>query len=129
MVAFGVEIGKTENVFDDVTSTAWYAPYVSSAFKAGLVNGVSDRNFAPNAYVSRQDIAVMINRINKVNVEEYNLSFSDSNEISDYAQKAVKSLVALGILNGMGNNNFAPKENCTRAQAAKILFEMIKTGV
>jgi len=129
VVAFGVEEASADGVFSDVSKTDWFAPYVYAAYKAGLINGVSADQFAPNEYISRQDIAVMINRMNSDNASIQEISFADSGEIASYAQEAVKALVSRGVINGTDGNRFAPKENCTRAQVAKIWFEMIKTGV
>ena len=48
--------------------------------------------------------------------------FNDDEEISDYAKSAISFLSAMGIINGVGDNNFAPKDNATRAQAAVIIY-------
>ena len=52
-------------------------------------------------------------------------AFSDENEISDYAKNAVSHLAGTGIVNGVGNGLFAPKDAVTRAQAAKIIYELV----
>ena len=49
------------------------------------------------------------------------LSFNDSENISDYAKEAVAELSALGIINGVGDGMFQPKSVATRAQAAVII--------
>ena len=33
---------------------------------------------------------------------------------------------AAGIINGVGNNTFAPYSGCTRAMAAKVCYELLK---
>ena len=43
--------------------------------------------------------------------------------ISDYAEESISELYCAGIINGVGESIFAPTENCTRAQAAKIIYE------
>jgi len=53
-------------------------------------------------------------------------AFSDDDVISDYAKTAVYGLKEFNIINGTGNNQFTPKGNATRAQAAKMIYEMIK---
>ena len=42
--------------------------------------------------------------------------------IADYAKTAVSALASANIISGMGDNTFAPNENLTRAQAAKLLY-------
>ena len=52
-------------------------------------------------------------------------TFSDENLISDYAKDAVRNLGG-GIISGDENGNFNPKDQTTRAQAVKLLYELIK---
>ena len=48
-------------------------------------------------------------------------AFGDDADFSDYSKSAVYKLVDMGIINGMGDNSFAPKASVTRAQAAVLL--------
>ena len=50
------------------------------------------------------------------------LNFADSSAIDPYASEAVKLLKNSGILSGDNNNMFNPKQNATRAEAAKIIY-------
>ncbi len=50
------------HAFTDVVSGAWYEPYVAWAASEGIVNGVAEGKFAPDALVTRQDMATMIYR-------------------------------------------------------------------
>ena len=52
-------------------------------------------------------------------------AFSDSESISDYAKDAVSALAGAKVINGYENGSFAPHDNCTRAQLAKMLFGII----
>ena len=49
------------------------------------------------------------------------VTFADAANISDYAKDAVAVLSSLGIINGKGNNQFAPNDFATRAEAAKVV--------
>lgn len=129
VTAFGIKAENGENVFDDVKNNAWYYSYVMAAYQNGLVNGISESTFEPDAPVTRQDFAVMMSRLIKESAKTAQLLFDDASQISDYAENAVALLVERGIINGNDRNCFEPSKNTTRAQAAKILFEMIKTGV
>ncbi|GEM_PF-5096697 len=59
-----VDLSKYKNVssFTDVPSSAWYAPYVAAAKDMGLVSG-SNGYFFPNAYLTRGDAAVILNKL------------------------------------------------------------------
>ena len=50
--------------------------------------------------------------------------FADSKDISEYAKEAVKSLQMSGIINGDENECFNPNRNLSRAEAAKVIFEI-----
>ena len=51
--------------------------------------------------------------------------FADASSISPWAAEACTAMHKAGIINGVGANSFAPKDNVTRAQAAKILYEVM----
>ena len=51
--------GISESLFSDVNTQDWYAPYVSFAFKSGVVTGKSMTTFAPNDFVTRAEMAKM----------------------------------------------------------------------
>lgn len=124
-LAFELE-EKEENIeFADVSESDWYYGYVKTAYQNGAVNGIGDSLFGTGAALKRQDIAVILARILNLS-EESEEKFSDDSEISDYAKDAVYTLKALGILNGTGNGAFEPMRSVTRAECAKIVYELIK---
>lgn len=114
--------------FEDVSSDRWSYAYIASGVRAGIINGVSETEFAPANKITRQDMAVIMYRMAKVaniNLNAGNLNFADSASIADYAKEAVAALSGSGIVNGMGDNTFAANGDVTRAQAAKVIYEMI----
>lgn len=130
MRAFNIEANAEENYFEDAVSGAYYEKYVNTAKKLGIVNGIDDKNFGVGRSLSRQDLAVMVKNIaekNSMNINgEASVEFADGNEISDYAKEAVDTLTKAKIINGFTDNTFRPKESCTRAQAAKIIYELMR---
>lgn len=128
-LAFEISADNSENVFADVTEGQWYYEYISALYENGIVNGISDSEFGVGRSVTRQDFAVMVYRIIG-NSEEIsaNLEFTDVEEISDYALNAVSYLSSKGIINGFEDGSFGAKKVLTRAQAAKIIYEIVKAG-
>ena len=63
-----------------------------------------------------------------IEIETPHELFADDDEISDYAKKAVYALRAAGVVSGITDDEFAPKENATRAQAAKIIYSILTDG-
>lgn len=113
----------------DVGADAWYSKYVNIAYENGICNGVGNGNFGVGNEITRQDMAVMVHNLLKSGNEAMNplhTEFADDEDISDYAKPAVSSLSAMGIINGVGDNMFAPKDNATRAQAAVIIYAAYK---
>ena len=125
------KIGYTTGVFDMFwlinQKANSLASYVASGAGKGIVSG-NGAGFNPNANITREDMAVMIYNVMKslgVNFSEVNDTFADYDQISDYAKEAVSALAAKGIINGVGDNMFAPKATATRAQAAVIIDRIL----
>lgn len=123
--------GTPENIeFADVDAESWYYPYVLKTLANGVING-NGESFGIGLAVTREDAATMIYRAIKDTVElteEEKTEFSDDAEIAEYAKEAVYALKQLKILDGVGDNAFAPKKNVTRAELAKIIYSVLKEG-
>ena len=123
--------GSAASGFSDVASDAWYAPYVAWGVKNGIINGTSATTFNPNGNITREDMATIIKRYTDfakftLPTDTAAADFSDSAQISSYAADAVKAMRQANIINGKGDNTFAPKDNATRAEACKMLTVLMK---
>jgi len=119
-----------EIAFTDVLADSWYFTYVSRAFNAGIVNGISDTLFGTGGNITRQDMALMIyNTLNACGAEvseaEEKEQFSDYESISGYARDAVEKLCGMGLINGRDDNSFAPFDFATRAEAAELIYRLL----
>lgn len=117
--------------FEDEEIGAWYASWLTAARQAEIVNGDENGNFGVGQRISRQDMAVMVFRAIESTegeslVSGVNVTFADQTEISDYAVDAVKWMRQEELLSGMGDNRFAPLENASRAQAAKLIDSLLQ---
>ncbi len=125
--AFALTGKNTEINFADVTPSDWFYESVRQACGFGYINGISDEYFAPNETVTREDMAVILNRyLNKTN--ENSLAFADSELVSDYAENAVAALSENKIINGYEDNTFRPKSGASRAEAAVLIARILKEG-
>jgi endo-1,4-beta-xylanase len=52
--------------------------------------------------------------------------FADSASIAYYARESVSAMQQSGIINGMPDGSFAPKAAANRAQAAVILYQLLR---
>lgn len=114
--------------FDDVQDSRWSYGYIASAVHAGIIKGVSDTEFNPAGTMSRQDMAVIMYRVAGLlglDVAGDSSVFADNADIAEYAKEAVGALSGAGIINGTGNDCFSPKGTVTRAQAAKVVYEVM----
>ena len=102
-----------------------YADYVSIAASNGLILGDDSGRFNPNEPVSRQDAAVMMYRALKTKSQSKKAEFKDYSQISLYAADAINYMYENDIINGVGDDNFAPLASITRAQAAKMMYSLL----
>ena len=128
--ALDIPMGGSGSSFSDVPADRWSYSYVSAAAAAGIVTGVSDTEFAPEANITRQDAAVMLYRAlqykgNTLSAGE--LTFTDGSSIAEYARDAVSALSAVGVINGMDDGSFAPDGITSRAQAAVMIYRVVDT--
>jgi hypothetical protein len=103
-------------------------PEVLKAFDLGVTNGTAADKFDPDALINREQAAAMLTRVyKKLNLEGWTLAsdgeykeafkalftmpalFADDGEISSWAKDSVYFMAANGIVNGVGDNCFAPK--------------------
>ena len=130
-LTFGVKINKSASIsFNDVPHDHWCYDYIATLYSMGIINGITNENFGTSDYISRQDMVTLIYRaMNKLNINPTNISngneFNDNSIIADYAKESVKVLSAMGVVSGVGDNNFAPLNKTTRAEVAKILCSFI----
>ena len=62
-VSFTQNTGSaTYNYFTDVKPTDWFAPYVTAAKDAGLIEGYSDGSFKPESKITRAEACAIVNR-------------------------------------------------------------------
>lgn len=130
--AFGLE-DTSANVseFSDVKAGDWYYTAVASAYNKGIIKGYANGTFGVNDKITRQDMAVIIYRATQVANKTIapvkdGIAFDDSADIASYASEAVSALQKGGVINGMTATTFAPKATATRAQAAQMIYGIVK---
>lgn len=115
---------KVEGTFADVAANAWYADAVNWAAEKGYVSGVGDGKFAPDASITREQMALILYRYaGSPDASGMVLrEFADGDSVSAYAVDAIRWAVHEGLISGMENNTLAPQGTATRAQVAQILM-------
>ena len=110
--------------FPDVGDT-WYTEAVRWAASERIITGYDNGLFGVDDPVTREQIAAILWRYAGSPVVQAGTDFADETEIASYAAYAVDWAQANGIMGGVGDNRFAPRNNATRAQAALILYQYL----
>ena len=118
--------------FSDVETGIWYTDAVAWAAQNGIVNGVSDTQFAPGDDITREQLAVILYRY--ATYQGYDVSqradlsgFVDAGTISTYAQEALSWANAQGLVLGFEDDSLRPQGNASRAQIAAVLMRFCQT--
>ena len=112
--------------FVDVPAGQWYTDAVNWAAANQIVKGTSATTFAPNASITREQMAAILYRYAQYKgydvTKKADLSgYSDNSQVSAYAKEALAWANAAKLINGVTNTTLAPQGNATRAQVSAIL--------
>lgn len=122
----GLTADTTEN-FTDVKPEMEYAKELAIGKACGILQGVGDNKYNPEAFITRQDMMTIISRGMQLSGEGADISaFSDAGLIADYAVDHVKAMVKSGLVKGNADGTMNPLGNTTRAEAAVIMQRIIE---
>lgn len=124
-----------EKLFADVGENDWFFPFVTAAYKYGIVSGISETEFNPYGLITREEAAVMISRAAKLcglNTE-YESSvirdllseFTDYMSTSDWARGSLAFCVDKKII-PIADTELKPKTAVTRAEIAAMLYKLLE---
>ncbi|WP_310502404.1 S-layer homology domain-containing protein [Paenibacillus qinlingensis] len=119
---------KAVSSFTDVEG--WAVPYIEAAKKYGIIDGISDSMFAPNATLTREQSAVvMVKALQKQGEIENSaeLTIPDAASVSDWAKKYVALAFKYKLVTGNEDGSFNPQGTATREQAAQMGSNFIES--
>ncbi|GHV16392.1 hypothetical protein FACS18949_00410 [Clostridia bacterium] len=96
---------------------------------AGLMSGDGGSVFTPNRVLTRQEAAVLLAKAAKkfgLTAEPKALIINDENRIASWAKTSVRSVYNLGVMSGVGGDNFAPLEVYTREACLVTINKLSK---
>ncbi|MFD2118104.1 S-layer homology domain-containing protein [Paenibacillus yanchengensis] len=132
----GIELAELDVKvpFNDVASHKYYAPYVAWAYNNKLVQGLNQQTFAPEEFISREQLAVILfNYMKFIKLQPKNndsvVAFADQQQIASWAQEAVLQMKASDIVKGKSGNKFDGKGQATRAEVAQMIANFIHYAV
>lgn len=111
--------------FKDVKASDWYADAVNWAAANGVVNGMGNGFFAPNAAITREQLAAIIRNYAAYKGEDVSTNADiswcwDAFMISDWAEESLAWAVGEGLITGTTMFTISPRDPATRAQVAAI---------
>lgn len=119
------ETKKKIEKFEDISKDAWYGNALGYAVQKGLMSGVSEKEFAPNAQALRSQVMEIFYRfVGKPKVKgEHN--FKDVSKDA-YYYDAVVWAANNGITSGKEKDMFGTDDKITRQQLAVFFYRFAK---
>ncbi len=115
--------------YSDVSGDAWYADGIAWAVENGIASGYGNGQFGPNDSITREQFVVMLWKYaGSPETNSQALAFTDADQASGYALKALRWAVETGILSGYTDGRLAPEGTATRAQAAQMLKNFMENS-
>ena len=127
------DLPKTDatTAFADMTEGSWYFEAMRWAAENKLMFGVTENEAAPNADITREQLAVIIYRYVKhlgfagMDAAAELGGYRDCEEVSAWAEQAFAWAVKSGVILGRSADELAPNAAATRAEVAAILQRTI----
>ncbi|MNW49197.1 Cellulosome-anchoring protein precursor [compost metagenome] len=111
--------------FNDVPADYWAAEAIAQASRMGLMQGFADGSFKPEQPVTRAEITAVAAKFMK-SVAGQGTGFSDT--AGHWAEEAIRSAQAAGIVSGYADGKFRPAAFVTRAEAVTVINRALGRG-
>ena len=120
-----------ENIFEDIDSNEFYAPFINWAASKKIVLGVDAKHFEPNKTLTREQMATIIVRLFRTYGYNFETNimkpiYKDDKEISDWAKEEVYELTNIGIVQGNADSTYNPKGYLKRGELAELVLKLTK---
>jgi hypothetical protein len=119
-VPFKAEEPAKPKDFADLPPTHWAYEYVMALAGRGVLSGISETEFAPDAEVTREQFARMLTLALGIYDETTVCDFPDLPE-SHWAYASVASAVRAGVILGYGDGSFGTGRNISRQEMAAMV--------
>ncbi|SET37782.1 S-layer homology domain-containing protein [Natronincola peptidivorans] len=115
--------------FNDVNETDWFYSQIGKALKAGYISGYPDNTIQPNNSISRQEAAIVLTKLLKLDtsLEDDSINiFQDSSKIARWSKGPVSAVIRYGLMKGYPDGSFHPERPITRAEAVIVLNKSLQ---
>ena len=115
-------VPEKELPFVDVVKDHWFYEDVLYVYENGLMNGVSDTEFAPNETLTRAMVVTILSRMSGEEIAEATESAFSDVATGMWYSNAIAWAASKNIVNGFEDGTFQPDAPVTRAQLVTILY-------
>lgn len=114
-----------EEIFKDVKANAWYAPFISAAYKNNILEEKKGEAFRPDEKITRAELAQLISHLDKKNNAKANFP-----DIAGHKyEAAINQSFGNKRIAGYPDGSFRPDNAITRAETARILNSLFDRKV
>lgn len=121
---------NTQTKFTDVKAGDWFNEAVMWAAGNGLFVGYPDGSFKPNKLVSRQELALILQKflaLHGINMDEVKTwTYNDLDKIPAWSKDAVIAMAKIALVNGQTDTMYNPESEFTREELAVMLYNIIR---
>ena len=114
-----------EEIFKDVKANAWYAAFISAAYKNNILEEKKGETFRPDEKITRGELAQLISHIDKNN----NAKATFSDITGHKYEAAINQSFGNKRISGYPDGTFKPDNAITRAETARILNSLFDRKV
>ena len=119
------DVPETTIRFTDLENHAWAESAINALADEGIIKGTSENTFSPANNITRADFAILLVRAFGLSSDDTE-NFADVSE-SDYFAKELAIARNTGIVNGIGDNRYAPRNTITRQDMMVIVYRAMKS--
>ncbi len=122
----GENEGEDTNVrFVDLGNHAWAADAINALADEGIIKGTSENTFSPGNNITRADFAILLVRAFE-KTSDNTENFSDVLE-NDYFASELAIARNTGLVQGIGDNKFAPRSFIKRCDMMLMVYRVLST--
>ncbi|MFR7871505.1 MAG: S-layer homology domain-containing protein, partial [Fenollaria timonensis] len=121
---------NTQTKFTDVKAGDWFNEAVMWAAGNGLFVGYPDGSFKPNKLVSRQELALILQKflaLHGIKMDEVKTwTYNDLDKVPAWSKDAVVAMAKIALVNGQTDTMYNPESEFTREELAEMLYNKIR---
>lgn len=102
----------------------WALPFWTTAYQLNIIKGTASNILSPNSHITRAELITIIGRAKSLaSVDKFN--FSDSTDVPVWSQDYFNAAYEAGLLSGYPDGTIRPNGLATRAETAKIIYNLL----